>query len=224
MKQVDNYVTIDNDRLTVSLDSLNNAQSVSPDCAMEPKMLLGSSFKIKVSGKNIVLTKFAGMYPGGATETNKDVTATLESFSVASSTIGTMGSNFITFAVTADSYEAITSAYKQARAGRQMLTIEATIATDSLITGQFYFKKASGSEEGKWGDILTFKTEVTFISTSEPDIQLVGGGNDSSNAVGLITLTNIRASNNFDVSLTTENSSDSAKVVTSILANNTAGK
>ncbi|OIN83453.1 hypothetical protein [Francisella sp. TX07-6608] len=222
MRQVDDYVAIDNDRLSVNLSSLQNAQSISPDIAMEPKILLGSSFAIKVAGKDITLTKFAAMYPGGATEPNKDIVATLEHLSVASATIGTIGSNSITFAVTADSYEAITSAYKQARAGRQMLTVEVTFATDSLVTGQFYFKPASGNTEGKWGDILTFKTEVTFISTSEPVIQLVGGGSDSSNAIGLITLNNIRASNNFDVSLTTENSSDSAKVVTSILANNTS--
>lgn len=224
MRQVDDYVAIDNDRLKVALDSLHNGQSISPHVAMEPKILLGSSFKIKVAGKDVALTKFAAMYPGGATEANKDVTATLEALSVASATIGTMGSNFISFAVTADSYEAISSAYKQARAGRQLITVEATIATDSLITGQFYFKKASGNDQGKWGDILTFKTEVTFISTDEPEIQLIGSGNNSSNAVGLITLNNIRASNNFDVSLTTENTSDSAKVVTPILANNTAGK
>ena len=220
MSQIDNYVTIEEDTLRMNAESLRNSQSVSPATAMETKFLLGDSFKVKVAGKEITLTKFAAMFPGGATEGNKDVVATLESLSVASATTGSGNSNHITFAVTAESYDAISSAYKQARAQRTMLTIEVTLATDSLIAGQFYFKALSGTADGKWGDVLTFKKEVTLSSTDAPTIQLMGAGAGSSSAIGMITLTNIRASNNFDVSLTTENSSDSSKVVTPILANN----
>ena len=219
MSQIDSYVIIENDTLQMHAESLRNSQSLSPETAMETKYLLGDSFKVKVSGKEITLTKFAAMFPGGATEGNTDVVAALESLSVASATTGGGNSNHITFAVTADSYEAISSAYKQARAGRQRLTIEVTIATDSLVAGQFYFKPISGNADGKWGDILTFKKDVTLSSTDAPVIELVGG-DLGSNAVGNITLKNVRASNNFDVSLTTENSSDSSKVVTPILANN----
>jgi len=140
--------------------------------------------------------------------------------SIASNTVGSNTTNSITFAVTAKSYEEISSAYKQAHSQKGYLTIEVVLATDSFITGQFHFREPVSNEKGKWGDILTLQTEVTLLSTDEPEIELIGGGNTSSNAVGLITLYNIRASNNFDVSLTTKNSADDAKVVTSILANN----
>ncbi|QIW09705.1 hypothetical protein [Francisella sp. LA112445] len=222
MEQVSRYVSNRNNAFTVNVNSLQNSQSTSPEFAMEPKMLLGSSFAIKIAGQPVTLTKFAAMYPGGATEANTDIVATLENLYVASATLGTTSCNSITFAVTKASLDAIANAYSQAAGNREMVTVEATIATDSLVTGQFYFQPATGTTAGNWGDILTFQDAVTFTSTSEPSIEEIGGGNSSSNAIGLITFNNIRASNNFNVSITASNIDSNAKFVSNIMANNSA--
>ncbi|MED7818902.1 MULTISPECIES: hypothetical protein [unclassified Francisella] len=222
MRQVSNYVSNVNNIFSVNANSLQNAQSTHPDFAMEPKFLLGSSFAIKIAGQPVTLVNFAAMYPGGATEANTSIVATLENLSVASATLGTTASNSITFAVTKASLDAIANAYSQAAGNREMVTIEATIATDSLVTGQFYFQPASGTTAGNWGDILTFQQPITFTSTSAPSIVEIGGGNSSSNAIGLITLNNIRASDNFTVSITASSIDSNAKFVSNIMANNSA--
>ena len=220
MNQIKNYVNLKNDMLNIQVDSLRSAQSISSAQLMEPKLLLGSSFKISIADKDVELTKFAAMYPGGVTEPNTDIVATLESFNVVSSTAAQSVSNSIRLYVTSDSLNAISSAYDQVVDGKEK-TIKISFATDSLIEGQFYFQPNS-KDSGKWGDMITLQTAVDFISTDEPVFDLIGAGNCGPNPIGYIEIFNLRATNNFDISVVTENTNDSAKVVRKILANNSS--
>ncbi|ASG68499.1 hypothetical protein CDV26_08945 [Francisella halioticida] len=219
MKQIKDYINLIDDSLNVRVNSLESAQSTSPNILMEPKVLLGSSFAISVADSKVQLTKFAAMYPGGATEANTDVVATLENLTVSSTTTSS-GSNFIQLYVTSDSLNAISSAYDQVIDGKEK-TIKISFETDSLVEGQFYFQPNS-KEKGKWGDLIKINTAVEFVTTDHPVLELIGAGNSGPNTIGLIELRNVRATNNFDISIVTENTSDSGKIVKKILANNSS--
>lgn len=213
---ISEVVDLKNDRLVVNASSLTNAQSVHTDIAMQPKLLLGSGFAINVAGTAVKLKPFAAMYTGGSTEPNAQVIATLEELSVSSNTSGSFGAdNSLTIHVTTISLEAFQSAFKQAKLGRQDMIIRITIPTGMPLTGQYYFHQAEGVKPGKWGDALTFKTQVEFVTRADPFTHVTG-------SYGSITFTNMTASNNFDVSIATESTDDTKKIVAKILANNQA--
>ncbi|MFZ9035147.1 MAG: hypothetical protein ACO2ZM_03390 [Francisellaceae bacterium] len=218
MRDLKEYVNQDSDTLSLNVPSLENAQVKNSASMMEPKLLLNANFKLSIDGKDIKLTPFAAVYPGGVTEAATDVTGALQHLSVGMSTLGVNQSNSLVIAVTMPTYVELVSAYEAAK-NHKTPEIIITIAPDSLSAGQYFFKPFDNSK-GKWGNMIDIKTTAAFISTDELNYSTYGGGATGSNAVGILQFNNIRALANFDVSLATNMSNDSAKMVVKVLANN----
>ncbi|AJI56890.1 hypothetical protein LA02_1528 [Francisella philomiragia] len=210
MRQIKNYFDISDNYVSISnLDSRTAAESKATGSG-EPRLLLGDGFKIKVSGTDVELTPFKKLYKGGQNEAETNVVATLERLYIKSQSTAGFSENNIVFHTSVRTAVKLEEAYNQS-ANKE---VEVTIGSGSLLSEQFYFQPPQGTDEKpKWGDAISFKTDLVLSSFDSLSIHTEG-------TVALVEIGNLKAKDNFDISYTSSNTSDQAKIVTTCLSNN----